>query len=292
MFLTVFLILVTAAIAAFFYFVYKQQSAISFYEKQGVYCYPGCRRWLMGNYKEVESFVHAYATDPYTEVQWKWLWDNVGKFVDKKVDVPKWKPTVLKNILGLKISIQDPEIIQDFMNDKSLLEKSLSSGFMMIWNKRARINVFTLLKSSEQVQRRRAFSNGFSGARHFKMMDGIVEKVLKNHIKSIQASPSDKVHDLRAIIIDIFEQLVTMYMFGRDISKDKIMMHVLKKDGTIAREEKKLFPAFATGMQWGVEAYLANLILGDIHLTKTQKIFDENWNSVCDLLESIVLKQI
>lgn len=109
-------------------------------------------------------------------------------------------------INGVRLIVSDPHVLQGFQDNYStLLDKGTNAGFNVIMNKRTRNNVLALARCPEQLKRRRTFSNGFSGAKHFEILDGIIQKVLTKFIKQIKESPEDKVHDLRELIIDMFE---------------------------------------------------------------------------------------
>lgn len=62
----------------------------------------------------------------------------------------------------------------------------------------------------------------FSGSSNFTLIDQITQDVLKNFFDKIDESRDDQgqvVVDLRAEVINIFESIVTTYLFGRDVSK-------------------------------------------------------------------------
>lgn len=98
------------------------------------------------------------------------------------------------------------------------------------------------------MKRRKAFSYGFTGQKHFKILDEILEKCLHDLLNKIQQVGEDKVHDLRTYLRDMFEQVNTMYLFGRDVSKDKVTIKVKKPDGNIATENQYLFKAIQTAL--------------------------------------------
>lgn len=54
-----------------------------------------------------------------------------------------------------------------------------------------------------------------SGRSNFKLLDNTITEVLKPYLKKWSANPQDGIiSDLRRDIIDIFQKIVALYLFG------------------------------------------------------------------------------
>lgn len=142
--------------------------------------FPGAKTWLLGNYFNLKEYERARMTDEIVENILKWLLVNIRRFADKKDEVQVWNPMTLIYLPGkVKMVVSDPRVLQALDEDKTLVDKNKFSYLgIMVFNKRFRNNVMSLTRSSEQVQRRRALTNGLTGRSHFNLLDGILNKVI------------------------------------------------------------------------------------------------------------------
>lgn len=69
-------------------------------------------------------------------------------------------------------------------------------------------------------------------------------------------------------------------------------MKVLNKEGNVDNQEMNLFQALAQATRTGTQALLPNLVLGKRQITQSQKVYNYNWNVICDMIDSIVQKQV
>ena len=76
--------------------IYKQYSKLSYYEKQGIFVYPGSWRPLVGMINEFNVYQAERESDKVVEVDDKWFFQNIDRFVDKKDNVPNWIGNYLK----------------------------------------------------------------------------------------------------------------------------------------------------------------------------------------------------
>ena len=150
--------------------IYKQYSVISFYEKQGVHVFPGSRRPIVGAVSEMMAYANARKSDEVVEIDTKWLYNNMSKFLDKKESAPEWSGIWLRYLFGrAELFISDPVVAQDVLNNNQIVDKH--SWTTVIFSPRLADNVTSMKRSQEQVQRRRAFMNCFSGTSNFNILD-------------------------------------------------------------------------------------------------------------------------
>lgn len=137
--------------------------------------FPGSKRPIVGAIKELLRYQQERQSDKVVEVDSKWLIANMHLFLDKKQqEVPKWNPIMLKYMLGkLEMFVADPEVIGEIMADNKIVDKH-SHLKEFIFNARLKDSVITMSRCSEQIQRRRAFMNCFSGTSNFNILDQTV----------------------------------------------------------------------------------------------------------------------
>ena len=109
--------LVFVAIMVFYVglLMYRQYSEIDYYEKQGIFVFPGSKRPIVGMVKEIKSYLDARKTDEVVEFEFTWFDRNLHRFVDKKNDnVPEWRGNFLRYMFGYNgVILSDPDVIQD-----------------------------------------------------------------------------------------------------------------------------------------------------------------------------------
>lgn len=97
--------------------------------------------------------------------------------------------------------------------------------------------------------------------------------------------------DLRSEVTNIFEEVVGVYLFGDDVVEKEVTMQVIKKDGTVVKENQKIFRALDTCLHSAGECYLARRIFGDNPMTKGLQISFSNWDQLCKMIDEIVIKR-
>jgi len=75
--------------------------------------------------------------------------------------------------------------------------------------------------------------NAFSGEK-LDIMRESIKVIFKEFADDIEKS-SIVEHDLRRIVSSFFEKFVAKYLFGIDVSEDKLTVNVYKKDGSIVK---------------------------------------------------------
>jgi len=100
---------------------------------------------------EFNEYSKAQASDEVVEVPLKWLCDNIGRFVGKKEERPKWMTSFILELSGTKIITGDPEILQGIDEDKSktLLDKGNSLLLKAMCDARLKNNVSNLPRSTD-----------------------------------------------------------------------------------------------------------------------------------------------
>lgn len=100
-----------------------------------------------------------------------------------------------------------------------------------------------------------------------------------------------KVVDIRHEIIEIFEKIMTTYLLGRDVSNKIIATNVLKSDGSIVKEDLKLYKAFMASFEFAVSNASQKYFLGERAWTKSLKANADNFENFYKLLDDIVAEQ-
>lgn len=83
------------------------------------------------------------------------------------------------------------------------------------------------------MQRRRAFMSCFTGTSNFNLLDQTIEDYLPRFFESWKEK---KTIDIRAEVTKVFEDIVSIFLFGKDADHDMISMQVIKEDGSVVEE--------------------------------------------------------
>lgn len=106
-------------------------------------------------------------SDAVVEIIFKWLLQNIDKFVDKKEDVVHYAPVTLTYYLGQpKLLLSDPELLEVMHNDKSVMQKNSSVAKYMMTSCITN-NVFTMDHGPDQMARRKEIIHMFTGKANF-----------------------------------------------------------------------------------------------------------------------------
>ena len=120
------------------------------------------------------------------EIDQKWLYQNIDRVQGKKEkdwNKNQWHSVVLYYMIGgiRNLTISDPQIIGDAMEDHRIDKDSFTRKF--VFDQRLKDNVLTLNRCPEQVKRRRATMNCFSGTQNLSILDRILKDSLPKYFE-------------------------------------------------------------------------------------------------------------
>lgn len=106
--------------------------------------------------------------------------------------------------------------------------------------------------------------NMFSGTTNFNMLDRIVEKVLQQFFDRIATNPfGNNTIDLKAELTQIFDETISMYNYGKDVSSQTIRINTIRhSDGKIIQKDVKCFQAIEHAINTGVAAAPYRMMVG------------------------------
>ena len=79
--------------------------------------------------------------------------------------------------------------------------------------------------------------------------------------------------------------MVTLFIFGKDISQEKVELEVLQPDGSLKLMQKPFFDAIEATMDCGIAAAPHRVIFGEKPVTVLAKASIENWRRFCSFVE-------
>ena len=131
------------------YSIYSQLYKISFYEKQGVFIYPGAKKWMLGNMNAIWDYMIIRKSNEVVPNPVLWMLHNVKQYAEKKEDVPSWIPvTLIHWPLTTQLYVADPYFMQTLQEDKTLWDKD--SFLAYLCDKRTNDNIFAMRKCPAQ----------------------------------------------------------------------------------------------------------------------------------------------
>ena len=134
----------------------------------------------------------------------------------------------------------------------------------------------------------------FSGTTNFDLLNRTIDKVLRDALsrwnQSKDTSPDARgcVIDLRREIIDIFQSIVTIFLFGTDVSQEMMTMSVVQHDGSIIKKDKSFFEALENAMDCGSVATVHRSMFGERKITSLNTASIDNWNNYLDFVQKVV----
>jgi len=105
-----------------------------------------------------------------------------------------------------------------------------------------------------------AFATGDKGLRFLRSS---IKSVFIKFGKKVSAS-QDHVFDLRYELMAIFESIVTLFIFGEDLSDVQIPMNKLNEDGTYEKVDLKLFAAMDMCMKCSIACFVYKASIGEV----------------------------
>lgn len=98
--------------------------------------------------------------------------------------------------------------------------------------------------------------------------------------------------DLRNEIKRIFEQIVTTFVFGKDISEQKVTIKNINYDGSVNEESHPIFQALELVMNSALIATPQRLIFGQRKATAVLEASLDNWERLYNYVDHLVEQHI
>ena len=157
----------------------------------------------------------------------------------------------------------------------------------MIFPERLQDNLLNLTASANQKARRKAMVNAFSGD-NLEIMRDSIKVIFKEFIDSIEKSTIVE-HDLRKVACSFFEKFVCKYIFGKNISTDKLTVNVINLDDTIHKKTLPVLEAIENIVGLGLKTVADRMLYGvKSELTHRLKCNMDNWRTVIQWIDNIV----
>jgi len=180
----------------------------------------------MGQYNKWSEL--AADESKVTENAYIWLLKDNWWNMAKEGKVQNWDKKICMNFFGIQVLfLGDPKHVHFFSTTKGVIDKH--AGMDIVMPKRLHNNILSIGYSKDQVARRKAMVNAFSG-HNLEIMRESIKIIFKEFAENIEKSTIVE-HDLRRVVTSFFEKFVAKYIFGKDVSEDKLTVTVYKKDG-------------------------------------------------------------
>lgn len=98
-----------------------------------------------------------------------------------------------------------------------------------------------------------------------------------------------KTIDLRREVNKIFEDVITTFLYGKNVKNQKTQMKVIREDGTVYEQTMTCFQAIDTCLNTASQAMMGRLFFGDQQVTQTVQISFQNWENLCQMVDSFVV---
>lgn len=129
----------------------------------------------------------------------------------------------------------------------------------------------------------------FSGKSMYQLLDKTVNRVLPGILDQWRKKMEEgKTVDLRRELINAFQTMVTIFLFGKDISQDKMEIYLTEPDGTLVKKDKDFFNALEAAITLGTTVFPLKMIIGDLQLTEPVKASTQNWKTYHEFVLKVV----